>query len=186
MKDLKGKKVAILVTNGFEEIEFTKPKSALEGAGATVEVISPESGKVKAWNLTDWGASYDVDHELDFADAGHYDALMLPGGVMNPDQLRQNQKAIAFVKSFFDHKKPVAAICHAPQLLIETGVVKGRRLTSYASLQTDLKNAGANWVDQEVVVDDGLISSRNPDDLDIFNKTMIENFSEVPDNEQTS
>lgn len=173
------KKVAILVTDGFEEIEFTSPKKALEKAGFTVEVIAPKSGKVKAWNHTDWGAAYDVTKTLDSANASSYHALMLPGGVMNPDALRQNNKAIQFVQSFIDNDKPIAAICHAAQLLIETGTLKGRKLTSYPSLKTDLMNAGANWVDQEVVVDGNLTTSRSPDDLEAFNKQMVKEFQDV-------
>ena len=176
--DLNNKKVAILMTNGFEEVEFTKPYEALKEAGATVHVISPESGKVRAWNSDDWGDSYNVDKTLDEANASDYNALMLPGGVMNPDQLRTNKKAVEFTKSFFEAGKPVAAICHAPQLLIETGALNGRTLTSYPSLQTDLENAGATWKDQEVVVDKGMTTSRKPDDIPAFIDKMLEEISE--------
>jgi protease I len=185
MKDLKGKKIAILVTDGFEEIEFTEPKKALEGAGATVEVVTPDGGKVKAWDHDKWGGEYKVDRKVADASPNDYDGLMLPGGVMNPDQLRQNNDAVKFAKGFFERKKPVAAICHSPQLLIEAGVVDGRRLTSYNSLKTDLKNAGAHWVDEEVVVDRGLVTSRNPGDLKAFNRKMIEEFSEGIHKDQT-
>lgn len=180
MKKLKDKKVAILMTDGFEEIEFTEPKKALEEAGATVEVIAPGGGKVKAWAKTNWGTEYDSSRSLDRANAADYDALMLPGGVMNPDKLRQNSMAVQFVREFIDKGKPIAAICHAPQLLIETGTLKGRRLTSYNSLKTDLDNAGAIWVDQAVVIDRGLVTSRNPGDLEVFNKNMIQEFSKGP------
>lgn len=178
MKKLSDKKVAILMTDGFEEVEFTEPKKALEEAGASVDVIAPGGGKIKAWAKTNWGTEYDASLPLNRANAADYDALMLPGGVMNPDKLRQNSMAIQFVRDFIDKGKPIAAICHAPQLLIETGTLKGRRLTSYNSLKTDLTNAGANWVDQAVVIDRGLVTSRNPGDLEVFNKNMIEEFSE--------
>lgn len=176
--DLNNKKVAILVTNGFEEVEFTKPLKALKDAGATVHVIAPEAGKVRAWNSDNWGKSYDVDKTLDEANASDYDSLMLPGGVMNPDQLRMNDKAVEFTKSFFKAGKPIAAICHAPQLLIETNALKGRTLTSYPSLRTDLENAGANWKNEEVVVDEGLTTSRKPADIPAFIEKMLEEISE--------
>ena len=177
MSKLNNKKVAILLTDGFEEIEFTEPKKALEDAGAIVEVIAPKGDKVKAWAKTNWGAQYEVTRTLDRAKSSDYDALMLPGGVMNPDKLRQNSMAVQFVRDFIDKGKPIAAICHAPQLLIETGTLKGRRLTSYPSIKTDLMNAGANWVDEAVVIDRGLVTSRNPGDLEVFNKSMVEVFS---------
>ena len=176
MSKLSNKKVAILMTDGFEEIEFTEPKKALEAAGATVEVIAPNEDKVKAWNRTDWGKEYEVTHSLDNADPAEYDALMLPGGVMNPDKLRQDSKAIQFAQYFIDNDKPIAAICHAAQLLIETKALEGRKLTSYPALKTDLLNAGANWVDEEVVIDGKWITSRSPADLDVFNKNMVEEF----------
>jgi protease I len=176
--ELNGKKVAILVEKGFEQVELTQPKLALEQAGAQTHIISPQQGKVKSWEHTDWGDEYNVDVQLDQARPEDYDALVLPGGVMNPDHLRKNQKAVQFVRAFFDAGKPVAAICHAPWTLIEAGVVKGKTLTSYPSLKTDLKNAGAFWVDQEVVVDNGLVTSRNPDDLPAFNRKMIEEIGE--------
>lgn len=175
---LKNKRVAILVTNGFEQSEFTEPKKALEDAGATVHVISPESGKVKAWDEIDWGLEFEVDKTLDAANPEDYNSLVLPGGVLNPDKLRANEKAVAFVNSFLQAGKPIAAICHGPWTLIETGALKGRRMTSYNSIKTDLINAGANWVDEEVVVDQGLVTSRSPDDLPAFNKKMLEEFAE--------
>ncbi|QXV65500.1 type 1 glutamine amidotransferase [Mucilaginibacter achroorhodeus] len=178
MADLSNKKVAILTEEGFEQVELTSPKEALEAAGATVHIISPKSGKIKAWNHTDWGIEVDVDKELSNASPDDYDALVLPGGVLNPDKLRQNKEAVAFAKAFLDAGKPLAAICHGPQLLIETGELKGRRMTSYPSLQTDLKNAGADWVDEKVVTDNGLVTSRTPDDLDAFNAKAIEEIAE--------
>jgi protease I len=185
---LSGKRIAILATEGFEEVELTKPKQALEDAGAEVHVIAPEagikSGQIRAWDMTDWGKKIDVDLKLSEADANHYDALHLPGGVMNPDHLRQNPDAVGFVKKFFNTDKPVSAICHAPWMLIEADVVEGRTLTSWPSLRTDLLNAGARWVDKEVVVDGNLTTSRKPDDIPAFNKQIIEAFSssreEVP------
>ena len=176
--DLNNKKVAILVTDGFEEVEFTKPLKALKDAGATVHVIAPDAGKVKAWDSDNWGESYDVDKTLSEANASDYDSLMLPGGVMNPDQLRMNKTAVEFTTSFFEAGKPVAAICHAPQLLIETNALKGRTLTSYPSLRTDLENAGATWKDEEVVVDEGLTTSRKPEDIPAFIEKMLEEISE--------
>jgi len=178
MATLSNKRVAILTEEGFEQIELTSPLEALKEAGAQVDVISPKSGKIKAWNHTDWGIEIDVDKELSTVSPNDYDALVLPGGVMNPDKLRQNKEAVAFVSAFLDEGKPVAAICHGPQVLIETGMLSGRTLTSYPSLQTDLKNAGAHWVDEEVVVDNGLVTSRKPDDLAAFNKKMIEEIAE--------
>ena len=173
MNDLTGMKIAALMTEGFEQVEFTKPKQALEDAGATVHLISPKSGDVKAWDETDWGDSFPVDVTLSEAQPDEYDALLLPGGVMNPDKLRTEDKAVTFIQSFFDEQKPVAAICHAPAMLIEADVVQGKQLTSYPSLQTDLRNAGANWVDQQVVTDGNLVTSRKPDDIPAFNKAFI-------------
>ena len=175
---LKGKKVAILTENGFEEVELTSPKKALEDAGATVHIISPESKKVKGWNHDHWSMELPVDKNISDARINDYDALILPGGVLNPDQLRQNKDAVDFAKDFLETGKPVAAICHGPQLLIETGLLEGRTLTSYPSIQTDLKNAGANWHDKEVIVDNGLVTSRSPKDLEAFNKKMIEEIAE--------
>jgi protease I len=177
-QNLQGKTVAILVADGFEQAELTEPKAALEKAGATTRIVSPVEQKVKGWQKTDWGDEFPVDAPLEQANPEEYDALLLPGGVMNPDNLRRNQKALRFVKAFFDAGKPVAAICHGPWTLIDAGVVKGRKLTSYESIQTDLKNAGAEWVDQEVVVDNGLVTSRKPDDLPAFNRKMVEEFGE--------
>lgn len=177
-KQLSNKKVAILVADGFEESEFTQPLEALKNAGAQVEVVSLKSGKVKAWAEKDWGGEYEVDATVDQANAKDYDALVLPGGVMNPDYLRVNAEAVNFVGGFFDDSKPIAAICHGPWTLIETGELKGRRMTSYPSIKTDLINAGVDWVDEEVVVDKGLVTSRNPNDLPAFCKKMVEEIAE--------
>lgn len=176
--NVKDKRVAVLVTDGFEEVEFTKPVQALKDAGVQVDVVSPKSGKVTAWNSDNWGDSYTVDKTIDQADDGEYHALLLPGGVMNPDQLRQNEKAVKFTRRFFEMGKPVSAICHAPQLLIETHALKGRTLTSYPSLKTDIENAGATWKDEEVVVDHGLTTSRSPADLPAFINKMLEELGE--------
>jgi protease I len=175
---LSGKKVAILLTDGFEQVELTEPRQALQDAGAETHLIAPKGGEVKGWAKTEWGDTFSVDKTLDEASPEDYDALLLPGGVMNPDHLRMEQKAVDFVRSFFEAHKPVAAICHAPIMLIEAGVVEGRKLTSYPSIQTDLKNAGANWVDEEVVTDQGLVTSRKPDDIPAFNRKMIEEIRE--------
>ncbi len=176
--ELTGVRVAALVANGFEQIELLDPVGALEGAGATVEVVSPEPDKVRGWNHKKWGDEVHVDVPLDRASADAYDALLLPGGVMNPDRLRTIPAAVQFVKQFFDDGKPIAVICHGPWTLIEAGVVRSVRMTSYPSLKTDLLNAGAHWVDEEVVVDRGIVSSRRPDDLPAFNTKMIEEFAE--------
>ena len=170
--------MAILVADGFEQVELTEPKKALERAGAVAQIVSPNTGQVKGWDHTEWGDMLPVDVGLDKADPDDYDALLLPGGVMNPDKLRRNEHALRFVREFFDSGKPVAAICHGPWTLIDAGVVKGRNLTSYESIQTDLKNAGAKWVNEEVVVDKGLVTSRKPDDIPAFNRKMIEEFAE--------
>ena len=176
---LEGKKIAILVEEGFEQVELTKPKQALEQEGAVTHIISPnKNNEIKAWNHSDWGDKFKVDKKLNDVKADEYDGLLLPGGVMNPDNLRVNQEAVGFVNKFMESGKPVAAICHGPWTLIETGKVKGRKMTSYPTLKTDLKNAGAEWVDQEVVVDQGLVTSRNPDDIPAFNKKMVEEFAE--------
>lgn len=177
-QQLNGKKVAILVENGFEQVELTEPKQALEEAGAQAQIVSPVQGQVKGWQHTDWGDEFPVDVPLNQANPNDYDALLLPGGVMNPDKLRRNEQAQRFVRAFFVAGKPVAAICHGPWTLIDAGVVNGRKLTSYHTLQMDLKNAGAAWVDQEVVVDNGLVTSRKPDDIPAFNRKMIEEFAE--------
>jgi protease I len=176
--ELRNKRVAALVDNGFEQVELIEPRKALQDAGAQVDVVSPQQGKVKGWNHTNWGDEVPVDRPLDSARADDYDALLLPGGVMNPDRLRINPTAVAFVDAFVKARKPIAAICHAPWTLIETGAVKGRRMTSWPSLRTDLRNAGANWVDEECVVDNGLVTSRKPDDIPAFNRKMIEEFAE--------
>ncbi|TRW23886.1 type 1 glutamine amidotransferase [Flavobacterium zepuense] len=172
------KRVAILATHGFEESELKSPKEYIEQQGWTAEIVSLESGSIKSWAGKDWGPEYKVDKTLSEVTSGDYHALVLPGGVINPDKLRVNEDAIAFVKSFFDEKKPVAAICHGPWTLINAGVVDGREVTSYPSVKQDLINAGANWVDKEVVVDNGLVTSRTPDDLPAFNKKLVEEIKE--------
>ena len=178
MTTLENRRVAILTEEGFEQVELTSPKAALKDAGAIVHVISPKSGKIKAWDKTNWGIEVDVDRQLSDVSPDDYDALVLPGGVLNPDKLRQNKQAVAFVSAFLDEGKPIAAICHGPQMLIETGMIGGRTLTSYPSLKTDLENARAHWIDEEVVVDHGLVTSRRPADLPAFNKKMIEEIAE--------
>jgi len=178
MQKLSNKKIAILATDGFEQAELEKPKQALEEAGATTQIVSPASGKIQGMNHADKGDKFPVDAPLDDANADDYDGLMIPGGLMNPDALRTNKHALDFVRSFFAAGKPVAAICHAPWVLIDAGVVKDRTLTSWPAIQTDVKNAGGHWVDKEVVVDNGLVTSRNPDDIPAFNKKMIEEFCE--------
>ena len=175
---LTGKRIAILATEGFEQSELEKPREALDQAGARTEVISPQKGAIRGWDEDDFGDRVDVDRALADALPDDYDGLLLPGGVMNPDKLRLEQKAVDFVRAFFRAGKPVAAICHGPQLLIEADVVRGRKLTSYPSVKKDLINAGAQWVDQEVVVDNGLVTSRKPDDIPAFNAKMIEEFAE--------
>jgi protease I len=177
--ELRNKRVAALVDNGFEQSELLEPKKALENAGAKVDVVSPQSGRVKGWTHTAWGDEVPVDRKLNEARADEYDALLLPGGVMNPDRLRMNRTAVQFVKAFVDAAKPIAAICHGPWTLIEAGAVKGRTMTSWPSLQTDLRNAGATWVDQECVTDNGLVTARKPDDIPAFNRKMIEEFAGV-------
>lgn len=172
------KKVAILATNGFEESELKSPLEAMKKAGFEVDIVSEESGTIKAWDVDNWSNSYDVDKTLDQVSAKYYNALVLPGGVINPDKLRRNEDALIFIRDFFKQKKPVAAICHAPQLLISAGVVEGRTLTSFFSIKQDLKNAGALWVDKEVVVDEALVTSRNPGDLEAFNAKVIEEINE--------
>lgn len=178
MAKLNGKTVAILTENGFEEVELTSPKKALEDAGAIVHIVSPQKDKIKAWDHDHWSIELSVDKNVSDVKAEDYDALMLPGGVLNPDKLRMNKEAVEFAKDFLETGKPVAAICHGPQLLIETGLLEGREMTSYPSLQTDIKNAGANWHDREVIVDNGLVTSRSPKDLEAFNEKMVEEISE--------
>lgn len=175
---LSNKSIAVLVADGFEQVELTSPVAALQEAEANVDIISVADGKVKGWNHTEWGDSFDVDKTLEQASADDYDALLLPGGVLNPDELRTHEDAVTFTREFFKAGKPIAAICHGPQLLIETDALAGRTVTSYPSLKTDLKNAGARWQDQQVVVDKGLVTSRTPDDLPAFNRKMVEEFAE--------
>lgn len=181
--NLSGKRIAILATNGVEQVELTEPRKALDAAGAKTELVSPAKGQLQAWQHFDKGDKFPVDVELDRADSNNYDALLLPGGVANPDQLRMLPKAVEFVRSFFDDEKPVAAICHAPWLLVEADVVRGRTLTSWPLVQTDLKNAGAKWLDREVVQDGSLITSRKPDDIPAFNRKIIDLFSQTPERE---
>ena len=171
--DLNGVRVAILVTDGFEQVEMTDPRRALDQAGAQTRLVSPKDGRVKAWKFTDWGDEFPVDVPLAKAHAEHFDAILLPGGVINPDKLRMDENAVLFAKAFLDAGKPVASICHGPWTLIETGKMRGRRLASWPSLQTDIENAGAQWVDQETVVDGNLVTSRKPDDIPAFNREMI-------------
>ena len=178
------KRIAILATNGFEESELTAPKEAMEKEGFKVDIVSPEAGKIKAWDQGNWSKEYEVDKKLSEVSANDYNALVLPGGVLNPDHLRTNKEVQKFTRDFFEQKKPVAAICHGPWTLISAGVVKGRTMTSYHTLKDDLQNAGANWVDQEVVVDEGLVSSRNPKDLPAFCSKLIEEIKEGKHEEQ--
>ena len=173
---LDGLKVAILVTDGFEQVEMTEPRQALGAAGAKTSIVSPKDGRVRAWKFTEWGEEFPVDVPLARARPEDFDAILLPGGVINPDTLRMDKGAVLFAQAFLDGGKPVATICHGPWTLIETGKVKGRRLASWPSLQTDVENAGAEWVDQEAVVDGNLVSSRKPDDIPAFNREMISLF----------
>lgn len=178
---LRGLNVAIVVEKGFEQVEMTEPRKALDAAGAHTELISPAGKNVRAWNFTDWGQEFPVDVALDDAQPEEYDALLLPGGVMNPDYLRMEPKAVAFVRAFFESGKPVASICHGPWTIIEAGHARGRRMTSWPSLQTDLRNAGATWVDEQVVRDENLITSRKPDDIPAFSRGVIQLFSSARD-----
>ena len=175
--ELKGKKIAILATDGFEQAELIEPKKALSEAGAETVVIAPKGGEIKGWNVKDWGESVSVDKTLADANPNEYDALVLPGGVLNPDHLRMDPAAVNFVKQFVATGKTTAAICHGPWTLLEAGALKGKTVTSWPSLKTDLKNAGANWVDQEVVVDGQFVFSRKPDDIPAFNRAIIESIS---------
>lgn len=174
-----GVRVAILIDNGFEEVEMTKPREALDQAGARTSIVSPAGQDVRAWNHTEWSGRYPVDIRLEQARPDAFDALLLPGGVMSPDKLRMRPEAVAFVKAFFDANKPVAAICHGPWSIIEAGAARGRRIASWPSLKTDLRNAGAEWTDEPAVVDGNLVSSRNPDDIPAFNKAMIALFGKT-------
>jgi len=178
MSSLNGKKVAILTENGFEESELTSPRQALEDAGATVHIVSPQESKVKAWAHDHWSIEVPVDVPLSKASPEDYDALVIPGGVMNPDTMRMNKDCVEFAQHFLEENKPVAAICHGPWLLVETGMIRGREMTSYYSIKTDIQNAGARWHDSEVVTDNGLVTSRSPKDLPAFNKKMIEEIQE--------
>lgn len=178
MHDLTGKKVAILATHGFEQSELEVPLQKLREAGATVDVVSPEEGEIKGWDQKDWGRAVPVDRALDEASASDYDALVLPGGQINPDKLRDNKAAVDLVRAFWDAKKPIGAICHGPWLLVEAGIAKDRRMTSYSSIRTDVVNAGGLWEDSQVVTDQGLVTSRNPDDLDAFCNKLAEEIAE--------
>ncbi len=177
-KQISGKKIAILATDGFEQVELTDPKKNLELAGATVDVISIKPGKIKGWDKTDWGKSVKVDHVVNEVKPSDYDALILPGGQINPDNLRINKSAVGFIKQFVESGKPVAAICHGPWGLVEADVVRGKTMTSWPSIHTDLKNAGAHWVDREVVQDGNLITSRKPEDLPAFSNKLIETLAQ--------
>ncbi len=176
-QSLNGLRIAILVSDGFEQSEMVEPRKALDQAGAETFIISPVKGKVKGWKMKNWGDEFPVDKDINEAKAEEYDALLLPGGVMNPDTLRMNEQAVNFVKGFVSAKKPIAAICHGPWTLINAQMVKDKKMTSWPSIKTDLMNAGANWVDQEVVVDDKLVTSRKPDDIPAFNKAAIDLFA---------
>lgn len=178
MSDIKGKKIAILATHGFEQSELEIPRDRLKKAGAVVEIVSLAAGEIKGWDKKDWGRPVKVDRTLDQVSADEYDAVVLPGGQINPDLLRVEPKALAFIRQIFDAKKIVAAVCHAPWLLIETGIARGRKMTSYKSIKTDVANAGAHWEDSEVVVDQGVITSRNPGDLEAFSAKIIEEVRE--------
>jgi protease I len=175
---LKGKRVAIIAADMVEQVELVEPRKALDDAGAKTELISLKPGEIRAFNHFEPAGTIKVDRTAEEVDASEYDALMIPGGVGNPDQLRGDENIVSFVRAFFEQGKPVAAICHAPWVLVEAGVVKGRKLTSWPTLQTDIRNAGGNWVDKEVVVDSGLVTSRKPDDIPAFNRKMIEEFAE--------
>jgi protease I len=179
--NLKGKKVAILATDGFEQVELTEPRKALDAAGAQTQVVSPKADKIRGWKFTNWGDEVKVDVALANANPDDFDALLIPGGVMNPDTLRMNEKAVDFASSFFEAGKPVASICHGPWMVIETGAAEGRRIASWPSLRTDLENAGAEWVDQEVCVDGNLVTSRKPEDIPAFNREMIDLFAKSPE-----
>ena len=174
---LVGNRVAILATDGVEQVELTEPRKALDAAGARTSIVSPNKGSIRGWDHDHWGVDIPVDVPLSQALTDNFDSLLIPGGVMNPDRLRTDQSAVQFVRSFFEAGKPVAAICHAPWMLIEAGVIRGRTVTSWPSIRTDIQNAGGDWVDREVVNDEGLVTSRNPDDIPSFNRKMIEEFA---------
>jgi protease I len=176
---INGVKVAILIDDGFEEVEMVQPRAALDDAGAETSIVSPAGKEVRAWAFTEWSRRYPVDIPLREARPDNFDALLLPGGVINPDKLRMRPEAVAFAKSFFDAGKPVASICHGPWMVIETGAARGRRIASWPSLKTDVRNAGAEWMNEPAVVDGNLVTSRNPDDIPHFNRAMIELFSRV-------
>jgi len=186
MKKLLDKKIAFLATDGFEQVELTQPWEALENEGAELHLVSLEEGKIQGFNHTDKGDEFDVDKVVGDVSASDYHGLVLPGGVHNPDSLRINEDAMKFVTEFFEQKKPVSAICHGPWALVETGVVKGRKVTSWPSLKTDIENAGGTWVDEEVVVDNGLTTSRNPDDLPAFCSKTIEEMREGKHSKQAA
>ena len=186
MENLERKTVAILATNGFEESELREPKKALEEAGAEVHIVSLESGKLKGWSNGNWSNEYNVDKTIDKVSQNDYNALVLPGLVINPDLLRRNKKAVNFTRAFFENHKPVAAICHGPWLLAEADVLRDRKITSFSSIKTDMVNAGANWVDEEVVVDEGLVTSRNPNDLPAFCSKLVEEVYEGKHEMQTA
>jgi protease I len=185
-ENLKGLRVAILATDGFEQDELMQPRQALDEAGAKTQVVAPKEGKIRGWKFTEWGNEVAVDRKLDDARPEEFDALLLPGGVINPDKLRIIPQAVAFVKAFFDAHKPVAAICHGPWTVIEAGAAKGRRMTSWPSLKTDLTNAGAHWVDEPAVRDENLVTSRKPDDIPAFNRAMIELFGQASRHRQAA
>ena len=176
-QNLDGTKVAILATDGFEQVELTEPRKALDDAGAQTKVVSLHSGKIRGWKMKDWGDEFPVDITVDHASANDFDALLLPGGVINPDRLRMEPKAVEFVRSFFDAGKPVAAICHGPWTIVEADKARGRKIASWPSLKTDIRNAGGEWKDEQVVVDGNLVTSRKPDDIPAFNREMIALFS---------
>ena len=184
--ELKGKKIAFLAADMFEEVELAEPWKALEGAGAELDLVSLEEGEIQGFNHYDKAGTFKVDKPVEEASAGDYDALVLPGGVGNPDNLRQDENAVQFVRDFFEQGKPVGAICHAPWTLVEAGVVRGRTLTSFPSIQTDIRNAGGNWVDEEVHVDQGLVTSRKPDDISVFNQKLIEEIAEGKHRQQAA
>lgn len=178
MGRLEGKRVAVLVADGFEEVELTKPIERLRQEGADVKIVAPKAGEVRSWVHGDWGSAFPVDEALDGASAASFDALLLPGGVINPDKLRREATAVDLVRAFYDAGKPIAAICHGPWMLVEAGITRGLRMTSFSSIRTDVVNAGADWVDEEVVVDRGVVTSRKPDDIPAFNDKLVEEIAE--------